>query len=88
MLLTVKRTDDSRQVGPWPYEDYKVFDGDDHCVGHVLHYLEGPDGRLWFWSIDASESQDERECGYAMSREGALTALETKLECGQIVVEP
>ncbi len=78
-MLTFKRAYESRSVGPWSYEDYNVFDGD-QCVGHVLYQFQGPEGRPWLWFIDAGEPQNMHECGYAATREQALTAFKAKLD--------
>ena len=78
-MLIFKRTYECRSIGPWSYEDYNVFDGN-QCVGRVLYNLQGPEGRPWFWSINASETQNGQDCGYAASRELAEVEFERRLD--------
>jgi hypothetical protein len=70
-VLALKRTSESPPVGPWSYDDYGVFDGD-QCVGRILLAEQTPEGQRWFWTT-APVPQSTLDHGYAANREQAMT---------------
>ncbi len=77
-MLTLKRTYESRPVGPSSYEDYDVFDADQR-VGRVMRHPQGPEERPWFWPIGARWPQSMHDCGYAVSRKQAMADFKARL---------
>ena len=53
-MLSIVRANKSRGGGPWPDDDYDVYDGE-RVVGRIFLHPQAPHGRPWFWSITGAK---------------------------------
>jgi hypothetical protein len=73
-MLILKPTSKIRTSGEWSGDDHDVFSGDRH-IGRVMLSRTAPQGTPWFWTITTARvPQSSVDCGYATSREEAMTA--------------
>jgi hypothetical protein len=70
-MLTLKRASTYRPGGPWPDNDFDVYDGERH-IGRIMLHPQAPQGAPWFWTITARVPQQPTDRGYAASREQAM----------------
>ena len=78
-MLLLKRASKSRPGGPWPDDDYDVFDGEQH-IGRIMLHPQAPQGQPWFWTITARVPQYPHDRGYAVSREQAMADFKARWE--------
>jgi len=75
-MLTLKRASRHRPGGPWPDDDFDVFDGEQH-IGRIMLHPQAPPAQPWFWTITARFPQSTHDRGYAETREQAMADFKT-----------
>jgi hypothetical protein len=79
-MLLLKSASKSRPGGPWPDDDYDVFDGNRH-IGRILWTHAASRDTPWFWTITARVPQYPHDRGYAASHELAMADFKAAWEC-------
>ena len=76
VTLIAKRASKFRPDGPWPDDDYDVYDGDKH-IGRILWTYAVPSDRRWFWTI-VRWPQYPHDRGYAAELNNAIQDFRTQ----------
>jgi hypothetical protein len=76
--LLLRRANVSRKGGPWPHDDFDVFDGD-RMIGRV-YLVDSYGGReVWFWGV-SFQVTGRKSYGRAESLDGAKAAFRAEYE--------
>ena len=81
MPLILRRANVSRKGGPWPHDDFDVFDGE-RQIGRV-YLVDSYGGKeTWFWGV-SFQLTGKKDCGQ-LSMRGLGRLLSCKVQCASV----